>query len=139
MFRQNPGLAIAISLCLFSLAGCPPLTGFYTKLQVLKNVMELGNYSLAIIVIISSVISTCNYLALTRVINQDPAYSVTNKEIHVITFSPAQQIAYLVGMVLIMLMFISSGPGSPIFTNRVSSKAGLTEGICNLVISELVI
>jgi len=32
MFRQNPGLAIAMSLCLFSLAGCPPLTGFYTKL-----------------------------------------------------------------------------------------------------------
>ena len=110
MFRQNPGLAIAMSLCLFSLAGCPPLIGFYTKLLVLKNVMELGNYSLAVTVIIASVISTCNYLALIRVINQDPARSVIGKEIHAITYSPAQQIAYQVGMVLTMLMFISSGP-----------------------------
>lgn len=40
--QDNPALAAALVLCVFSMAGIPPLVGFYVKYLVLQNVLLTG-------------------------------------------------------------------------------------------------
>jgi NADH:ubiquinone oxidoreductase subunit 2 (subunit N) len=54
------------------LAGCPPLAGFFTKLLVIINVLEIAYYPIAFIIILTSVISACNYLSIIQIINIHP-------------------------------------------------------------------
>nr|NP_150314.1 NADH dehydrogenase subunit 2 [Spizellomyces punctatus]AAK84243.1 NADH dehydrogenase subunit 2 [Spizellomyces punctatus] len=78
LFKSNQPLALAWSLSLFSLAGIPPLSGFYAKLSVLQAYLNLGYYWIAIIAILASVVSAANYLYLVKVSHFDlPLYSTS--------------------------------------------------------------
>ena len=70
LFKLNPSLALAFALCLFSLAGCPPLAGFFTKLFVQIHMLDLGFYFVCFIIILSSVISTSNYISIIQTLFQ---------------------------------------------------------------------
>ena len=64
-FFQNPLLAISFAVSLFSMAGVPPLVGFFAKQMVLYSVSY--NYSyIAIIGIITSVIGASYYLKIVQ-------------------------------------------------------------------------
>nr|YP_010217539.1 NADH dehydrogenase subunit 2 [Malassezia furfur]AUN27927.1 NADH dehydrogenase subunit 2 [Malassezia furfur]AUN27951.1 NADH dehydrogenase subunit 2 [Malassezia furfur]AUN28018.1 NADH dehydrogenase subunit 2 [Malassezia furfur]UBU96481.1 NADH dehydrogenase subunit 2 [Malassezia furfur]UBU96564.1 NADH dehydrogenase subunit 2 [Malassezia furfur] len=64
-FYQNPLLAISFGISLFSMAGIPPLIGFFAKQMVLTSVSY--NYSyIAIIAILTSVISASYYLKIVQ-------------------------------------------------------------------------
>lgn len=65
-FRINPILGICFTLCLFSIVGVPPLIGFFGKQSVLIAAIESGYGFLAIIGIVTSVISASYYLNLIR-------------------------------------------------------------------------
>ena len=78
-FFQNPLLAISFGLSLFSIAGIPPLIGFFAKQMVLYSVSY--NYSyIAIIAIITSVISASYYLKIVQLMffSKDSASVVNN-------------------------------------------------------------
>lgn len=60
--KRHPGLAIAFSFFLVSLAGVPPTAGFFGKLFVFKAAIDTELYSLAIIGLINSVIGAYYYL-----------------------------------------------------------------------------
>jgi NADH-quinone oxidoreductase subunit N len=64
----NPLIAIITTLCLFSLAGVPPLSGFLTKFFVLSELFNSKFYVLAIIGAFSSIISSFYYLSLIKLI-----------------------------------------------------------------------
>jgi NADH-ubiquinone oxidoreductase chain 2 len=68
---QNKGLALAIGLSFFSLAGIPPLAGFYAKFLVLSELIQVGWYSLTFLAILTSVLSTANYLRLIQFLSFD--------------------------------------------------------------------
>lgn len=70
-FRANPLLGLALTLCLFSMAGVPPLIGFFGKQMVLYSATHNGYYFLSIVAIIVSVISASYYLKIVRVIHFD--------------------------------------------------------------------
>jgi len=70
-FRANPLLGLALTLCLFSMAGVPPLIGFFGKQMVLYSATHRGYYFLSIVAIIVSVISASYYLKIVRVIHFD--------------------------------------------------------------------
>lgn len=71
-FYQNPLLAISFAVSLFSMAGIPPLMGFFAKQMVLSSVAY--NYSyIAIIAIITSVISASYYLKIVQLMFFTPA------------------------------------------------------------------
>lgn len=72
-FRTNPLLGLALTLCLFSMAGVPPLIGFFGKQMVLYSATHSGYYFLSIVAIIVSVISASYYLKIVRVIHFDSA------------------------------------------------------------------
>ena len=62
--RKEPGKAIAMLVLLFSLAGVPPLVGFFGKLYVLRAAYEAGLVWLAIAGVIASVIGAFYYLRI---------------------------------------------------------------------------
>ena len=83
-FKQNPLLAISLALCLFSMAGIPPLIGFFAKQMVLYSSTHGGYYFLSIVAILVSVISASYYLKIIRVIYFE---KLTNKDDQENTFN----------------------------------------------------
>jgi len=69
--KQNPLLAISFLIIMFSLAGIPPLAGFFAKLYVFMSVIESGMYTLAIVGLLSTVISAFYYLRIIKIIYFD--------------------------------------------------------------------
>lgn len=70
-FRANPLLGLALTLSLFSMAGVPPLIGFFGKQMVLYSATHSGYYFLSFVAIVVSVISASYYLKIVRVIHFD--------------------------------------------------------------------
>jgi NADH-ubiquinone oxidoreductase chain 2 len=64
---NNPILSISLAICLYSMAGIPPLIGFFSKQYVLLSAIENGNYFLCIIAILMSVISASYYLKIIKI------------------------------------------------------------------------
>ncbi|MGJ8625436.1 MAG: NADH-quinone oxidoreductase subunit NuoN [Sulfitobacter sp.] len=62
--KRNPGRALAMLVLLFSLAGVPPMLGFFGKLYVLRAAYEAGLVWLAVAGVIASVIGAYYYLRI---------------------------------------------------------------------------
>lgn len=62
--RTNPGRALAMLVLLFSLAGVPPMLGFFGKLYVLRAAYDAGLAWLAVAGVIASVIGAYYYLRI---------------------------------------------------------------------------
>ena len=77
--KKHPTLAISFLIILFSLAGIPPLGGFFAKFYVFSSVIEQEMYTLAIIGLLTTVISAFYYLRIIKTIYFDDS---------VITFDP---------------------------------------------------
>ena len=67
-FFSNPLLTLSLAICLFSMAGVPPLIGFFSKQFVLYSAIQNGYNFMAILCIIVSVISASYYLKIVRVL-----------------------------------------------------------------------
>jgi NADH-quinone oxidoreductase subunit N len=66
MVKVNPVLAFILAICLFSLAGIPPLVGFYAKLGIFQSALNSGFFVIASFIILTSVISTFYYIRLIK-------------------------------------------------------------------------
>jgi NADH-quinone oxidoreductase subunit N len=76
LFSYSPVLAVCMSVFLFSLAGIPPLAGWYGKLTIFLALIEpgtLAGYILAVIVGLASVIALFYYARVAKVMFVDPA------------------------------------------------------------------
>ena len=69
--RNNPFLAFAFLIVFFSLAGIPPLGGFFAKFYVFIAVIENELYFLAIVGLVTTVISAFYYLKIIKIIYFD--------------------------------------------------------------------
>ena len=69
--KKHPILAISFLVILFSLAGIPPLGGFFAKFYVFTAVVEQKMYALAIIGLLTTVISAFYYLKIIKTIYFD--------------------------------------------------------------------
>jgi NADH:ubiquinone oxidoreductase subunit 2 (subunit N) len=67
IFKNNSILTLSFVICLFSMAGIPPLLGFFAKQQILSAALSVGFIFLSIIAINTSVISAFYYLKLIQV------------------------------------------------------------------------
>ncbi len=68
---NHPILSIALLIVLFSLAGIPPLAGFFAKFYIFMAVIEQSMYFLAIVGLLSTVIAAFYYLRLIKIIYFD--------------------------------------------------------------------
>ena len=74
MSRTRPGLAAALAIFMFSLAGIPPLFGFYAKFAVFSAAVDAGLFPLAVVGIAASVIGAYYYLRVVKTMYfDDPA------------------------------------------------------------------
>ena len=71
--KQHPLLSASLLIVLFSLAGIPPLAGFFAKFYIFMSVIENKMYTLAIIGLLSTVISAFYYLRIIKIIYFDEA------------------------------------------------------------------
>ena len=69
--KKHPLISIALLIILFSLAGIPPLAGFFAKFYIFMSVIENEMYALAVIGLLTTVISAFYYLKVIKIIYFD--------------------------------------------------------------------
>ena len=99
--KKHPVLAISLLIILFSLAGVPPLGGFFAKFYVFVAVLEQQMYTLAIIGLVTTVMSAFYYLKIIKTIYFDD---------NVITFDPARnkfaQLSIILSCSILLTFFL---------------------------------
>jgi NADH-quinone oxidoreductase subunit N len=70
--RIYPGTAFVLAFILFSMAGIPPLAGFLGKLYIFNEAIKAGQITLAVVGVLTSVVSAAYYLWIIKVIMMDP-------------------------------------------------------------------
>jgi len=73
MSRTRPGLALALAIFMFSLAGIPPLLGFFAKLQVFVAAVHAGLFAFAVVGAAASAIGAFYYLKIVKTMYFDEA------------------------------------------------------------------
>ncbi len=69
--KNHPLLSLCLLLILFSLAGIPPLAGFFAKFYIFKAVLEQSMYFLAIVGLLSTVVAAFYYLRIIKIMYFD--------------------------------------------------------------------
>nr|BEG72019.1 NADH dehydrogenase subunit 2 [Astragalus mesoleios] len=68
LYTKDPFLALSLALCLLSLAGLPPLAGFFGKLYLFWCGWQAGLYFLVLIGLLTSVVSIYYYLKIIKLL-----------------------------------------------------------------------
>ena len=99
--KKQPILAFSFLIILFSLAGIPPLGGFFAKFYVFTSVIEQKMYTLAIIGLLTTVISAFYYLKIIKTIYFDDS---------LITYDPTKnkiaQLSILISCSILLTFFL---------------------------------
>tara|TARA_B100002052_G_scaffold203989_1_gene186250 strand:- start:1080 stop:2495 length:1416 start_codon:yes stop_codon:yes gene_type:complete len=110
--KNHPALSFALLIILFSLAGIPPLAGFFAKFYIFMSVIEQQMYFLAIIGLLSTVIAAFYYLRIIKIIYFDP-----EKEKYDTDHNLGLKISLIISTLLILLYFTYPSPLIKIITN----------------------
>jgi len=106
-FYHNPALSLALALSLFSMAGVPPLVGFFGKYFVINTALMNGNYLLSLTIVITSVITAVYYLQIIKTLylpdNTDISISISENN----NLSPilAQIVAILTLFIIFFMIY----------------------------------
>lgn len=103
--QRHPWHALMMLLLMFSMAGIPPLAGFYAKLGVIKSVVDVNLLAVAIVAVVMSVIGAYYYLRVVKVMFFDTA---TDKP-HIAATTSMQ---YLVSGNVLAVLLLGLFPGS---------------------------
>ena len=69
--KNHPLMCFGLLIILFSLAGIPPLAGFFAKFYIFMSVIENGMFTLAIIGLVTTVISAYYYIRIIKIMYFD--------------------------------------------------------------------
>lgn len=103
--KRNPWFAAMMLIMLFSMAGIPPMVGFYAKLSVLQSVFAVGLPWLALIAVALSLIGAYYYLRVIKVMYFDEPVDNTP-----IVVSPDARILLSINGLAIIVLGIFPGP-----------------------------
>ena len=101
MSKNHPLLSLSMLIFLFSLAGIPPLAGFFAKFYIFISVIESKMYFLAIIGLLTTVVSAFYYLRIIKIIYFDDP-----KEAFEFTNNYGLKITLTISSILILTYFI---------------------------------
>ena len=99
--KNHPLLSFSFLIVLFSLAGIPPLAGFFAKFYIFTAVIEQSMYFLAIVGLLSTVVAAFYYLRLIKIIYFDP-----EKEKYETNHNLGLKISLLLSSIFILFYFI---------------------------------
>ena len=103
--KNHPMLSLSFLILLFSLAGIPPLAGFFAKFYIFMSVIEQQMYFLAIIGLLSTVIAAFYYLRIIKIIYFDP-----EKEKYDTDHNLGLKTSLIISTLLILLYFTYPSP-----------------------------
>jgi NADH-quinone oxidoreductase subunit N len=103
---RHPMLAVLMTLLMFSLAGIPPLAGFFAKYFVFVAAIEADLFALAIIGVLSSVVGAYYYIRIIKMIWFDEA---ANAEKYV-PMATELKLVLGVSVLFISLFYLFAGP-----------------------------
>ncbi|TDQ80538.1 NADH dehydrogenase subunit N [Dongia mobilis] len=102
--QSQRGLAVALAIFMFSMAGIPPLAGFFGKFFVFNAAIAAGLYGLAVIGVLTSVVSAFYYIRIVKVMFFDPATTPFDRV-------PGTLRAVLIASVVVISFgFLAGGP-----------------------------
>jgi NADH-quinone oxidoreductase subunit N len=107
LYKTNPKLSLVMMLALFSLAGIPPLAGFFGKFFLFTAVAESGFYVLLGVAVLNTVISLYYYLLVVKAM----FINSSNTPVTAFTSDMAMRISLVVCSVGILVI----GFYSPVF------------------------
>jgi NADH-quinone oxidoreductase subunit N len=110
--KNHPMLAFSFLIILFSLAGIPPLAGFFAKFYIFMAVIEVKMYALAIIGLVTTVVSAFYYIRIIKVIYFDKPKKPFDKN-----YDFGLKISLILSSILVLIYFIYPS----ILTDLVSS------------------
>jgi len=102
--RSRKGLAAALAVFMFSLAGIPPLLGFWPKFAVFTAAIEAELYLLAVVGVVASVIGAYYYLRVIKAMYFDepgPAFAASNSAVNAALIGIAALVCSPLGMLAI--------------------------------------
>lgn len=98
------GLAVALAIFMFSMAGIPPFAGFFGKFFVFKAAIDSGLYVLAVIGVLTSVISAFYYIRIVKVMFFDQATTPFDR------VPGTLRVVLIATVALISFGFLAGGP-----------------------------
>jgi len=110
--KNHPMVALSFLIILFSLAGIPPMAGFFAKFYVFMAVIEVKMYALAIIGLVTTVVSAFYYLRIIKIIYFDKPKKPFEEN-----YDWGLKISLILSSILILIYFIYPS----ILVNAVSS------------------
>jgi len=103
--KSHPMMALALAVFMFSMAGIPPLAGFFGKFYVFLAAIESGLYTLAVIGVLSSVVGAFYYLRIIKLMYFDEPVEAFDTPIG------REMTVVLTGTcLLVLLFFVAPGP-----------------------------
>ncbi len=103
--KNHPVLSLSLLLTLFSLAGIPPLAGFFAKFYIFLAVIEKHMYFLALIGLLSSVVAAFYYLRIIKIMYFDKEKDKYDTDHHL-----GLKVSLIISTIFILLYFIYPGP-----------------------------
>jgi NADH-ubiquinone oxidoreductase chain 2 len=92
-FYINPALALSLTITIFSFVGIPPLIGFFAKQMVLSAALDSGYVFMALVAILTSVISAVYYLNIIKQIFFDqPDYKINQDMVNLSLHANIQKV-----------------------------------------------
>ncbi len=102
--RTHPMLAFMLAALMFSLAGIPPLAGFFAKFYVFLAAIQAGLYTLAIVGVVTSVVGAYYYLLIVKIMYFDePATGF-------VRVPPSLRLTLGISSVVTILFFVYPSP-----------------------------
>ncbi|MBV8618325.1 MAG: NADH-quinone oxidoreductase subunit NuoN [Curvibacter sp.] len=105
--QRSPFYAAVMTVCLFSMAGIPPLVGFYAKLSVLQALVTTGDnmyVALAVFAVLMSLIGAFYYLRVVKVMYFDKPITAT-------TVSAPADVRVMLSLNAALILFLGLMPG----------------------------
>ncbi|CAO4139400.1 MULTISPECIES: NADH-quinone oxidoreductase subunit NuoN [Methylorubrum] len=102
--RTHPWLAFCLAAMMFSLAGIPPLAGFFAKFYVFSAAIQAGLVTLAVVGVVTSVVGAFYYLRLVKVMYFDEAKAPYER------IPPGSAIVLGVSSAVVVLFFLIPAP-----------------------------
>ncbi len=118
--KTHPGMALALAIFMFSMAGIPPMAGFWGKLYVFMAAIDKGMVTLAVIGVLTSVVGAYYYLRIVKVMYFDePA--------EVLDHGGGDGLGFVMGVTALVILFFTLIP-APLVTQAGAAAATLFGG-----------
>jgi NADH-quinone oxidoreductase subunit N len=103
--KNHPAMALALAALMFSMAGIPPLAGFFAKFFVFQAAVNAHLYWLAVVGVVTSVVSAFYYLRIVKVMYFDEAKEAFDRPV-----SWELRAVLMLSSLVILLFILAPGP-----------------------------